>query len=727
MYDYRITPSYTDSLRKFEHRPDVLASLLMTLSELTTRPFGNPKLQTHAVKNCPDGTFTSYVGNQGHRLIWRLVQRVIVLLLIDEHDAAYRRAERLRLEIDDRQNVLRVVDADPTNEQRRPYVERRQVEGTLFMAWNDRELTDMGIADREISVLRRLDTEDDLLNLEGRMRADLFTSAYNLVAFGHPNGEEAAHKARVEREAEERDEPVTTFALVDENEDRAFARALRNPDTERELKQVSPEDLERILAAPIEDWMVYLDPSQQSLVDRRFNGPARIRGAAGTGKTVVALHRARAAALIGDDSRVLFTTFIRSIPPVLEHLFSRFAPDEASRVEFKNVHAWALGLLGRARRPINVDLNKVDGAWKRACDRNLTRDSSLGRAGLTRGYLREEIDWIVKGRALASLDDYLKLQRSGRGTPLSRDIRTEVWRLYQEYEKALREAGVNDFNDVLISAYEHVRDNGISPPYTAVIVDEAQDLTEVAIRLLHAVVGDKDNGLLLVGDGQQSIYPGGFSLASLGIDIRGRAARLTRNYRNTRQIIEAAMSIIEDQEFDDGGETLEAGRREIEVEREGPTPLRSSFSNLDDHDLALAADIEAAIDAGCGPGDVAILVPTNKLVAEYASSISRIGLTTQRLEQYDGHQNAHVKVGTYLRAKGLEFKRVYLPRLDPDGLGEKRRPGEDDDTYAERIALLRRRLFVAMTRARDALWLGWIGEPSTLLRSAAEPNTAGQS
>lgn len=175
------------------------------------------------------------------------------------------------------------------------------------------------------------------------------------------------------------------------------------------------------------------------------------------------------------------------------------------------------------------------------------------------------------------------------------------------------------------------------------------------------------------------------------------------------------MGVVEDDEFDDGDEALEPGRRHIEVTREGTPPTRMRFDSVDDHDIALAADIEAAMDNGCGPGDVAVLVPTNKLVVEYAGRISKIGLTTQRLEQYDGHPNSHVKVGTYSRAKGLEFKRVYLPRLDPAGVGEKRRPGEDDDTYAERLALLRRRLFVAMTRARDALWLGWIEKPSTLV------------
>ena len=729
MYDTRTTKTYLDSVRKFQNRPDVLASLQLAMLELTSQPFNNPRLQTHAVKNSPPGTYTSYVGNQGHRVIWRLVQQVVVLLVVDEHDAAYRRAERLRLEIDDRQNVLRVYDVDPTTEQPQPYEERRQLEGTLFMAWNDRELLEMGFAEHEIPVLRRLDDEEVLLDLEPRMRPEAFRLAYNLVASGHPAGEEAAAQARQEKEAEEASSPEDSiFFLVDESEDRALKRALADEGTERELIPVTSDDLKHILAAPIEDWMVYLDPSQKSLVERRFNGPARIRGAAGTGKTVVALHRARVAARVHTDSRVLFTTFIRSIPPVLEHVFHRFAPDEATRVEFKSLHSWALGQLGKAGRPMNVDLGRTNHAWKKACDRILTTGSPLTRAGLTTSYLREEIDWIVKGRGFTSPDGYFALQRSGRGTPLSRELRTQVWQLYEAYENELRRAGVHDFNDVLISAYQLVRQHGTTPPYTAVIVDEAQDLTEIGIRLLHAAAGKNDDGLLIVGDGQQSIYPGGFSLASLGIDVRGRAARLTRNYRNTRQVLEAALDVVRDQPYDDGDETPEPkGSREVEAIRDGPAPARNGFDDIDDHNLALAADIEGAVDAGCGPGDVAILVPTNKMVTEYASAISAIGLTTQKLDQYEGRPNAHVKVGTYQRAKGLEFKRVYLPRLDVAGLGEKRRHGEDDETYAERIALLRRQLFVAMTRARDVLWLGWIREPSKLIKHARSTGEAGPS
>jgi superfamily I DNA/RNA helicase len=468
-----------------------------------------------------------------------------------------------------------------------------------------------------------------------------------------------------------------------------------------------------VLARPIEDWMVYLDPDQQDLVDRTFSGPARIRGAAGTGKTVVALHRARTLASIG--RKVLVTTYVRNLPEVYRQIFARFAPAERQMVEFANVHRWALRYLHRHRVPIRVDPRGADRAWRAACQQVITSGSPLRRAGLSQAYLHEEVEWVIRGRALASLDAYLGLERAGRGTPLSKELRGEVWRLAERYTAELAERGVCDFTDVLLRAHQVVTDLGGEPEYDAVIVDEAQDLTEAALKLLYAIVGDRPNGLLLVGDGQQSIYPGGFNLATAGIQVRGRSYVLTRNYRNTSQVYRFAQAVLDSRGVNEGGDIPEPEIRAVELSRTGQAPALAGAPTLDEHDLALAAAVEAAVDIGTGIGDLAVLVPTNSLAERYTEVIGSLGLPTQPLSEYDGTPNSFVKVGTYQRAKGLEFKQVFLPRLDPDGLREARRADEDDDAYGERLALLRRQLFVAMTRARDAIWIGWVGEPTSLL------------
>jgi len=98
-------------------------------------------------------------------------------------------------------------------------------------------------------------------------------------------------------------------------------------------EEVQAELLEALLAPPIEEWMAFLHPDQAKLVRRSFSGPARIRGAAGTGKTVVGLHRAAYLAR-SRPGKVLVTTYVRTLPVVLGSLLKRMAPEVADRVEF---------------------------------------------------------------------------------------------------------------------------------------------------------------------------------------------------------------------------------------------------------------------------------------------------------------------------------------------------------------------------------------------------------
>ena len=364
-----------------------------------------------------------------------------------------------------------------------------------------------------------------------------------------------------------------------------------------------------------------------------------------------------------------------------------------------------------------TDPRAIEAAFSRAWRATAKPESLLKTRGYPPSYYREELDWVVKGRGLDSLDAYLALARTGRGSPLNGPHRREVWDLHTTYERELRQAGTWDFNGVLLHALELVEDGQLAEPYAGVIVDEAQDLTEVGVRLAYALGGgEKRDGLLLVGDGQQAVYPGGYSLASVGIDVVGRSSVLRTNYRNTRQILGAARRVIGERPFDDLDEEVTDGHRDVVCLREGPEPVFAGFDDVDDHDTALIATIDdAARSPGVSSGDLAVLVPTRKLVDEYAKRIRDLGYRTVPLERYDGTPGEEVKVGTYQRGKGLEFKRVFLPRLEPATLGDTQRFNEDPETYAERIELLRRRLFVSMTRARDELWCGWVGEPSELL------------
>lgn len=471
-------------------------------------------------------------------------------------------------------------------------------------------------------------------------------------------------------------------------------------------EQIQDALLEGLRRAPIEEWMAFLHPGQARLVRTSFNGPSRIRGAAGTGKTVVALHRAAHLART-TGGPVLVTTAAPTLPRVLATLLHRLAPDTVDRVEFRSVPGFAAELL--ERRGIRLDLDAeaasrvFDAVWR---ERGL--DGPLGRIDPAARYWYEEISTVLKGRGLSRFEQYAGLARHGRRRALGVEQRVAVWDLYVAYEHALRQTGVADDADLLLEAEASLRAEPLDR-YRAVIVDEAQDLSCVAIRMLHSLVGDLPDGLTLIGDGQQTIAPGGATLAEAGVSIAGRSVVLGTNYRNTVEIAEFAGSLLDGERHTDleGATVLPDS---AETARRGPRPVYTVFPSRAVHDESLVERVREIVAAaerdgdGVRLGDIGVLALYSWHAREAAEALEAAGIPTIDLADYDGTPVDAVKVGTIKGAKGLEFAEVLLVRTPPYLV----QPGvpEVDDATAERTALQRRELFVGMTRARDGLWVG---------------------
>lgn len=451
-------------------------------------------------------------------------------------------------------------------------------------------------------------------------------------------------------------------------------------------------------AEPIESWMAFLHPDQIRVVRRSFSGPCRIRGAAGTGKTVVGMHRAAHIARTHPGT-VLVTTYVRTLPAVLGTLFGRLAPEVADRVEFAGVYAVARRLLNA--RGITSKLNPE--AAKLVWDKVWREHGARGEVGaIDRNdrYWADEIAHVIKSRGLASLAEYENCSRVGRERRLTVAQRASVWNLYLEYESALRTRGVWDFADEILHAEAAIVPG--QSPYRAVVIDEAQDLSAAMIRMLHRLVGDEPDAFNLIGDGQQSIYPGGYTLAELGISIQGRGVVMTRNYRNTREIAEYAAQVVADSTFVDIESGLAGQRDAAEVLRSGEAPQVTRFGSRGEHDTALLARLRLLLDTpDVHAGDVAILAMYSRQVRDVRTLLDRAGIPSIDLEKYDGRITPAVKVGTIKRAKGLEFKHVLAAHTPLRLVAEQ--PAE---TRTERDELERRELYVAMTRARDGLWVG---------------------
>lgn len=489
---------------------------------------------------------------------------------------------------------------------------------------------------------------------------------------------------------------------------RARARPQEEPsDGLFDLEGLREAALEEALRGPIEQWMTYLDSGQVALVRRNWSGPARITGPAGTGKTVVGLHRAAHLAQ-RTDGRVLYVTFANNLPRVQATFLKTMSPAVAHRVDFSSLHSWAQKFLHGCGVSIRVHPDKAETAFSLAW-KNVGRDSCLAEIDPAPGYWRDEIAHVIKGRDIASFEEYATVPRRRRRASLRRTHREAVWALYEAYESLRAERRVHDFNDVLSLALTEARRRTGRHRYAAVIVDEVQDLTLVGVRLLHALVGDAPNGLLLIGDGQQAVYPGGFRLSDAGIDIRGGRGNVLRtNYRNSKEILEAALAVVAEDDFEDIDGLRTPGRRDVDLTYHDGQVVHVSAPTPAEHDRALLEALR-----GLPPGaraDAAVLCPSMRAIGHYQRLLERTGIPVCPLEQYDGRPADAVKLGTYRRAKGLEFKRVYLPEHEAALHRDSRANGEAlSETVFERDELARSQLFVAMTRARDVLWLGSVG------------------
>lgn len=460
----------------------------------------------------------------------------------------------------------------------------------------------------------------------------------------------------------------------------------------------------------IEDWMLFLSPVQRRAVDRAMNGPSRVTGGPGTGKSVVALHRvAEFARDVRPDERVLVTSYVNTVPDVMRGLFQRLAPDLIERCEFRTVHALAKQLLDARRPHAEIDFTGDQAAarFKRCLESPSGQYDQLRyRYHLADDYLFEEVTRVIEGRGVADLDSYLTLDRVGRERKLGATPRTLIWDLYSDYVAACEnpDKPILSWEQVLLSAVEAVRAEP-ARRFAAIVVDEAQDITEMGMRLLLELLTGANTGrILVVGDAGQRVYPGGWRLSDLGLEVRGRAFTLSVSYRSTDEIMQAVGALgryLSPSEFGDDGLRSLA----MSTVRTGPRPEFRSFKSRIDQSAWLLAQLDPDDPALDG---TAILVPTRAAVDVWRQRLKDAGIGSVAPTEYHGVPVPGVKVGTFHRAKGLEFERVFLPDLDASFPSGDR---QNEDLIVAKGSIL----YVAMSRARDVLLLSHTGTPSMFL------------
>ncbi|MFV2197675.1 UvrD-helicase domain-containing protein [Nocardiopsis sp. LOL_012] len=477
-----------------------------------------------------------------------------------------------------------------------------------------------------------------------------------------------------------------------------------------------PPELAGALRAPFDQWRISLHPEQHALTEAHFNGSVQVTGGPGTGKTVIALHRAahlaaRDAAARPESTRasILLTTDNRTLAQTLSERLDQLlpAPGTRARVRVSTIDGLA-GSVATARSgvaPRLIDGDELAQRW-----RALAVADGLPFSGR---FLADEWEQVLLAQNLEELPQYIRCDRNGRVQHLAPEHRRQVWETVRRYVGAMRVEGLWSRPQLAAEAARLLE--GGEPLFRHAVVDEAQDLHPAQWRMLRAAVPEGPDDLFIVGDPHQRVSDNRVSLASLGINVRGRGRRLRVSYRVTQEILDWSIPILGRRAalgMDDDADTL-AGFRSL---LHGPRPVVRACADRAEELSALGSRIRGWLEAGVAPADIAVAGRNQWVVRAVAKELEAGGVRTAPLEG-PGDGSA-VRIGTMHRLKGQEFRCVALLGVSDHLLPPKAAiEAADGDQVALEHAYQRERtlLFVAATRARDALYVSHVGRPSRLV------------
>ncbi|MFE9959168.1 UvrD-helicase domain-containing protein [Micromonospora sp. NPDC005299] len=681
-------------MHKFRHNPE------------------NPGLNLKALNS--DSRLMSARVNKDYRaLLLHIADRDYLLVAVKHRGEVYDDLSRYAYRINRVTGGIEVVDLAPVGDSIigrvvPPDADPQPAQKPLFDTYTDAQLLELGVSEPLLPQIRELTTEAELLELLDR--APQLTTDVLFALFDGTRYDEVLQQVT---------DPVRADEPVDPED---FEAAVQRPAT-----QVTSDDeaLQAIIGEAFERWQIFLHPTQRKLVEKKYNGPARVGGGPGTGKTIVALHRvAHLARQLppGTDKPILLTTFNRNLAADLRtRLLALGGQELVARVDIVNIDRLASRVVteakaGGSRRV--VDDNRVSELWSEFL-------LETGESRWDAEFLTAEWTQVILGQVLNSRTEYFKARRPNRGRSLTRVERDQIWQLTERFTTWLESRGVWTWRQVAQRAARLEMDRAAAstessggfhrPRYRHIVVDEAQDLSAAHWKMLRAMVIPGPDDMFLTGDTHQRIYDNHVTLSSLGINIRGRSSRLTLSYRTTRQILADALQIMTGEVYDDldGGEEDLAGYRSLL--RGGRPVFRGAATWAQERDL-----IAEQLHTWGNPtdGSVAICVPTRELAADVISRLDADGLSAVEIGPDGPKQPDGIHVGTMHRFKGLEYQRMIIAAVS-DGLVPRQMISRYRDTDPKRYQRERQRdrslLFVAATRPRDELAVFWHGTPSPFL------------
>lgn len=687
---------------------------LMSLDELNRS--GGLHLETYTGVQKDPRARTIRLGDN-HRGIVLVPEGTDQIILVDvlPHKEADRWMANSEFKVNAATGALEVVNAGAIAEQTEALTasasEPLEAEKPLlFSHRNDKDFVQLGIDDALLPVLRLLQTD---AQLESLLLALPVSQAETLIQL---TGDDTVEKIYVDIAGNINPESIDPTDLV---------AAITAPASQAHFHVVTDQDdLADVLARPLAQWRTYLHHSQREIAYRdTYNGPVRVTGGAGTGKTVVAMHRAKALAEslpTRAGSPILFTTFSRNLAQSIErdlHLLG--GSDLLDVVDVINVDRLASQIV-----------KEHDGRFPKVVEGELLRDlweSKVLELGFdfSPTFAIQEWEQVVLAQGLDSREQYFRASRAGRGVRLDRRQRADVWKVIEAATQEMESRGLRTHVWIAARAAGYLQQERVKP-YRHVIVDEAQDLHEAQWRLLRAAVEEGPNDLFIVGDAHQRIYGRRSSLSRVGINIRGRSRRLRINYRTTRQILRWSLAVLGEADYDDLDEGTE--RQDIAGYHsflDGAEPTTVGFTTKGDMIEGLVEQITRWIDDGVDERDIAVVARTKGTFQAIETALKNAGVMAAQLGpdlvEVDG-----VALGSMHRMKGLEYRCVAI--IDASAIelpNEHFLTARADDPVQRDADILGERslLYVAATRAREDLWVAWSGKPSQFLSKVLAATT----
>lgn len=704
MVSVAFSDKYFNSLLKLTPNEQSQANKAVMLFQQDPRHSGLHYEKLTAFK---DDKLRSIRANQDVRIILAAAEQedLYLMLHVDHHEAAYQWAAKRKVEVNPNTGSVQVFTVEETALTADANSQQAAPQPGLFDTIRDRQLLQLGVPEDALAVVRVIKTEADLENARDaeQIPPDAYEGLFMLMAGA--SFEEAYN------------EVVPTAPESVNTGD--FSAALARPESQAHFAVAeNEEELQAVLNQSIEKWRVFLHPTQRRLAEGIKNGPVRVLGGAGTGKTVVAMHRAKwlAEEVATQESKVLFTTFTRNLATDIQQNLNKICSQEAlQRIEVINLDAWVVSFLKKRGYDYGLlmDSREEKRLWEQAYSE---KSASLD---LSMAFFQEEWARVVQPQSVDSVEAYKKASRIGRGTRLNRQQRVDIWPVFERYRHLLASNYLKESDDVYRDA-RHLLENepALRPPVCSVIVDEAQDMGTQAFMLIRALVPPGPNDLFIVGDGHQRIYgKNRVVLGQCGIDIRGRSARLKVNYRTTDETRRVAVSILEGVPVDDldGGEDNQTFYHSL---MHGPVPEVRCFGSPEeqvDHILAALNEHSLAPEACC------VIARTRKAVTELQGLLES---RQQACHVLDG-RNASTPEGalnlaTMHRVKGLEFDAVFVASVNKgliplDYLLES---AADPVTRRQRENEERALLYVSLTRARKLAYVYGYGVMSPWFESS---------